>query len=82
MIVSVGQANSDQAAEARSMSWKESHRSCCSSDFIELHAAEHQRIYLQTKQKQGGRIYLLIEKALVGAVSVNDNLIEDPLCLS
>lgn len=78
MIVSVDQANIDQAAEVHSMLWKESHRSCCSSDFIELHAAEHQRIYLQTKQKQGGRVYLLIEEAPVGVVSVNDNLIEDP----
>lgn len=77
MIVPVDQANIDQAAEVHSISWKESHRPFCPSDFIELHTPEHQRIYLQAKQRQGGRIYLLIEEAPIGIVSVNDNLIED-----
>ena len=67
-----------QAAEVHAESWRESHRSICSEEFIAIHTTERQMKYLQKHMEEGANIYLLSnnDKA-VGIVSVQDNLIAD-----
>ncbi len=77
MIVEVDCTNIDQAAAVHSVSWKESHRSFCSSDFIDLHTPERQREYMERKTREGSRFYMLVEEAPIGIVSVSGSLIED-----
>lgn len=40
MIVTVDRTNLLQAAMIHSISWKESHRSFCASDFVKMHTLE------------------------------------------
>ena len=77
VIISVDQANLLQAATIHSVSWKESHRSFCTDDFIELHTPDRQREYLNSKMNNGARIYMLVEEEPIGIVSVTHGLIED-----
>ena len=77
MIVSVDQTNIMQAAAVHAASWRESHRSFCSPDFVALHTAERQRRYIEEKIKNGSRFFLLLANEPVGVVSVIGNLIED-----
>ncbi len=46
MIIEVDKTNLFQAAVIHSISWKESHRSFCAPDFVEMHTAERQREYI------------------------------------
>ncbi|MCR5605708.1 MAG: GNAT family N-acetyltransferase [Treponema sp.] len=77
MIVNVDLQNIDKAAFIHSISWKESHRSFCQKDFIELHSTAHQKEYLLEKINKGTSIYMLIENIPVGIVSITNSLIED-----
>ena len=77
VIISVDQANLLQAATIHSISWKESHRAFCTSDFIELHTPDRQREYLNSKMNNGTKIYMLTEEKPIGIVSVTHGLIED-----
>ena len=77
MIISVDQANLVQAAAIHSISWQESHRAFCTSDFIELHTPDRQLEYLNSKMNNGTKIYMLVEEDPVGIVSVTRGLIED-----
>ena len=77
MIISVDQANLMQAAAIHSISWKESHRAFCTSDFVELHTPDRQLEYLNSKMNNGTKIYMLVEEDPVGIVSVTRGLIED-----
>ena len=77
MIVSVNQENINIAAEIHSISWRESHRSFCREDFINLHTTEHQQKYIAEKMKKGSKFYMLYDNAPVAVVSVNKDLIED-----
>ena len=77
MIVEADQTNLFQAAFIHSVSWQASHRSFCSPAFVALHTPERQREYLQKKMAEGSRVYLLVEDAPVGIVSVTGSLIED-----
>ena len=77
MIISVDQTNLLQAATIHSISWKESHRAFCASDFIELHTPDRQREYLKSKMNNGTKIYMLVEEEPIGIVSVTNGLIED-----
>ena len=78
MIIPVDETNLLQAATVHSISWKESHRAFCTSDFIELHTPDRQRDYLKGKMNSGTKIYLLIiDEKPIGIVSVTNNLIED-----
>lgn len=77
MIIKVDKTNLFQAAVMHSISWKESHRSFCAPDFVEMHTAERQREYIQNKMKDGSKFFLLIDDCPVGIVSVKESLIED-----
>ena len=77
VIISVDQANLMQAAAIHSISWKESHRAFCTSDFVELHTPDRQLEYLNSKMNNGTKIYMLVEEDPVGIVSVTRGLIED-----
>lgn len=77
MIVLVNENNIQKAAEVHSLSWKESHRSFCTPEFVEEHNPEHQGIYLRSKIQQGSKVFMLVADEPVGIVSVTGNLIED-----
>ena len=77
MIVTVDSENLLQAAAVHSLSWRESHRSFCSSAFVELHTPERQKEYLAGKMNSGSKLYMLVDGSPVGIVSVTDSLIED-----
>ena len=77
MIVPVDETNLPQAAVIHSVSWKESHRAFCASDFIEAHTPDRQREYLSAKMKNGAQLFMLVEDGPVGIVSVTGGLIED-----
>ena len=77
MIVKVDTTNLSQAAVIHSVSWKDSHRSFCTPDFVELHSPERQYNYILEKMNGGSRFYMLVEGEPVGVVSVTDSLIED-----
>ena len=77
MIVSVDKTNLFQAAAIHSISWKESHRSFCDRDFLELHTPDRQQEYLSKKMSNGTKVFMLVDKKPVGIVSVTDNIIED-----
>ena len=77
MIIAVDNTNLLQAAVVHSVSWKESHRSFCSSDFIEMHSPQRQEEYLRHKMANGSKLYMLVEEQPIGIVSVTGCLIED-----
>jgi len=77
MIVAVDESNVALAAEVRSKSWQESHRSFCSREFVETHTPEQQAGYLRGRLLDGKSLYMLVEARPVGIVSVCGNLIED-----
>lgn len=65
------------AARIHSESWKESHRSFCSAEFVEKHTVEAQAAYLRREQDAGKRVFMLVDESPVGIVSVQGNLIEN-----
>lgn len=77
MIVEVTQDNILAAAKIHSESWKESHRAFCSEEFVQLHTVERQQEYLQKEMQQGKKLYMLIEDAPVGIISIKERLIEN-----
>ena len=77
MIIEVDKTNLSQAAVVHSISWKESHRSFCASDFVAMHTPERQQEYLESKLSCGSKVYMLVEDRPIGVVSVKENLIED-----
>ena len=77
MIVAVDGSNLLQAAVIHSISWKESHRSFCTQDFVEMHTPERQQEYIRNKMDRGSRFFMLLEEKPVGVVSVKECLIED-----
>lgn len=77
VILAVDKTNLVQAAVVHAISWKESHRSFCTHDFIEMHTPERQQEYLLNKMNCGSKFYMLIEEKPIGIVSVKDGLIED-----
>lgn len=77
MIVAVNPSNIRDAAYVHSVSWQESHRSFCPAAFVAAHTPERQEKYLQQKIADGSKVFMLIEQAPVGIVSVKENIIED-----
>ena len=77
MIIKIDITNLSEAAEIHSISWKESHSSFCSPDFVEMHTPERQREYLQKKMNSGSKVYMLVEDKPIGIVSIKECLIED-----
>ena len=77
MIAEVNRSNLAQAARIHSVSWKCSHCSFYTPDFVSLHTPERQRSYLAKKIAAGTKLYMLYEKEPVGIISVTGSLIED-----
>ena len=76
-ITEVDEANIADAGRIHSESWKESHRSFCSAEFVEKHTPSVQAEYLLREMNAGKSIYMLIDKYPVGIVSVHGSLIEN-----
>ena len=76
-ITKVDEGNIADAGRIHSESWKESHRSFCSAEFVEKHTPSVQAEYLLREMNAGKRIYMLIDKYPVGIVSVHGSLIEN-----
>ena len=77
MITPVDKTNIMQAATIHAISWQASHRAFCAPDFVEKHTPERQLEYLQSKMKNGSKVYMLVDEKPVGIVSVTGSLIED-----
>lgn len=77
MILAVDETNLFQAAVIHATAWKESHRSFCAPDFIEMHTPERQQGYIRKKMNCGSKFYMLAEAEPIGIVSVKEGLIED-----
>ena len=73
----VTEQNIEIAAKIHSISWKESHKSFCSEEFVKAHTQERQKQYIEKEINSGKRFYILDEKGAKGIVSVKDNLIEN-----
>ena len=76
-ITKVDEGNIADAGRIHSESWKESHRSFCSAEFVEKHTPAAQADYLRREMNTGKSIYMLIDNYPVGIVSVYGNLIEN-----
>lgn len=76
-FVEVSEQNITDAGRIHSESWKESHRSFCSVEFVEKHTPAAQVEYLRREMVAGKRIYMLIDDYPVGIVSVHGSLIEN-----
>ena len=81
-IVKVSEENIAEAGKVHSESWKESHRSFCSTDFVERHSPEAQTDYLRAEIAEGKSIFMLLDDEPVGIVSVHGELIENLYVLS
>ena len=76
-IVNVSEENIAEAGKIHSESWKESHRSFCSTDFVERHSPEAQTNYLRREMAEGKSLFMLVDEKPVGIVSVYGDLIEN-----
>ena len=76
-FVEVTEQNIADAGYIHSESWKESHRSFCSVEFVEKHTPIAQAEYLRREMDAGKSIYMLINEYPVGIVSVHGDLIEN-----
>ena len=76
-FVEVTELNIADAGRIHSESWKESHRSFCSAEFVDKHTPVAQAEYLRREMKAGKTVYMLIANYPVGIVSVYGSLIEN-----
>ena len=76
-FVEVTEQNIADAGRIHSESWKESHRSFCSAEFVEKHTPIAQAEYLRREMDAGKSVYMLIDDYPVGIVSVHGGLIEN-----
>lgn len=74
----VTEQNIDIAATIHSISWKESHKSFCSEEFVLAHTPQRQKKYIENEITEGKRFYILYDdNSAKGIVSVKNNLIEN-----
>ena len=76
-FVEVTEMNIADAGHIHSESWKESHRSFCSAEFVEKHTPAAQAEYLRREIALGKQLFMLIDKSPVGIVSVDGSIIEN-----
>lgn len=76
-FVTVTERNIADAGRIHSESWRESHQSFCSVEFIEKHTPAAQADFLRREMTAGKQIYMLIQERPVGIVSVHGSLIEN-----
>lgn len=77
MIIEVDKTNLKVASRIHSISWKESHKSFCTTDFTELHTPQRQEEYLRSKLAYGCKLFMLVEEEPIGIISIMDSVIED-----
>ena len=76
-IIDVTELNIADAGYIHSESWKESHKSFCSAEFVAKHTPEAQTEYLRHEIAAGKKFSMLIDEYPVGIVSVHGSLIEN-----
>lgn len=76
-IAEVNESNLSIAGKIHSESWKHSHKSFCSKQFVEKHTPQAQTDYLRNEIKAGKQLYILSDEAYIGIVSVFKNVIEN-----
>lgn len=76
-LVEVTELNIAEAGRIHSESWRESHRSFCSVEFVDKHTPAAQVEYLRREMDAGKSVYMLIDNYPVGIVSVYGSLIEN-----
>ena len=76
-IVKISENNIRDAGKIHSESWKESHKSFCSEEFVARHTEETQIEYIRSEITKGKDFYMLIDHIPVGIVSVCGSLIEN-----
>ena len=76
-IIEVTDDDLPQAGRIHSESWKESHRSFCTAEFVEKHSPDAQTEYLRREMAAGKRVWMLMDESPVGLVSVQGSLIEN-----
>ena len=76
-IVKLAENNIRDAGKFHSKSWKESHKSFCSEEFIARHTEEAQTEYIRSEIAKGKDFYMLIGHIPIGIVSVCGSLIEN-----
>ena len=76
-IVIITENNIRDAGKIHSESWKESHKSFCSEEFVARHTEETQTEYIRSEISKGKDFYMLIDHVPVGIVSVCGSLIEN-----
>ena len=76
-IIDVTELNIADAGYIHSESWKESHKSFCSAEFLAKHTPEAQAEYLRREMAAGKKSSMLIDEYPVGLVSVYGGLIEN-----
>lgn len=76
-FVEVTELNIADAGCIHSKSWKVSHRSFCSAEFVEKHTPVAQADFLRRELAVGKQLYMLIDDCPVGIVSAHGDLIEN-----
>jgi len=76
-IIRVTESNMREAGKIHAESWKESHKSFCSEEFVARHTKEAQTEYIRSEMAKGKTFYMLIDHMPVGIVSVHNSLIEN-----
>ena len=65
------------AAEIHAISWRESHKSFCSKEFVDAHTTERQMSFIESEMECGKEFYILFDTEAKGIVSIKDNFIEN-----
>ena len=73
----VTEQNIEIAAKIHSISWKESHKTFCSEEFVKAHTQERQKQYIEQEMADGKQFYILFDTEAKGIVSIKNNLIEN-----
>ena len=76
-FVEVTESNILEAGRIHSESWKESHGSICTAEFLDRHTPGAQADYLRGEMAAGKTVYMRIDNDPVGIVSVHGSLIEN-----
>ena len=77
MIVPITEENLLSAAAVHAETWRESHKSFCSPEFVAAHTTQRQVEYLRGELAKGKSLWLLLDPEPVGLVSLWGDLIEN-----
>lgn len=74
-IIEVSTHNLYQATQIHAISWRDSHKSFCSAEFVVQHTPQRQMEYLQRELDAVKQLFMLTDGHPVGIVSVDGNVI-------